>query len=269
MRQKLVGTFLGEQLLLLRSWRQLRGIPFGNPEKASAIANGILADRLIAALPDDSSRFLDIGAHIGSVLSAVHRKNKSVSVFAIEAEKDKAQSLISRFPYCTVLNFAVGEQDGVVTLHIFERSGYNTIVQETKGSSRSEQQVELRMLDTLFPEETFETIKIDIEGAELGALRGGANLIRRSRPIIMFESVGTGENSLGYSSAKMFKWLEENEFEIVCPDRLAHNAPSMTLSAFEDAHAYPQRAHNFFAVPIEKRSQVRDKARQILGVRAS
>lgn len=269
MRQKLVGTYLGEKLLGLRSWQQLRTIPFGNPEQASMIANGILADRLIAALPSDRSRFLDIGAHIGSVFSAVHRENKSVSITAIEAEKDKARSLAARFPYCKVLNFAVGEEDGTVTLNIVESSGYNSIVRERSDFVLAEQQVKLRMLDTLFPDEAFETIKIDIEGAELGALRGGASLIRRSRPTIMFESGGTGENSLGYSANKLFSWFVENEFDIVCPDRLAHDAPPMTLSAFVDAHAYPRHTHNFFAVPTEKRSEVRTKSRQILSIRAA
>ena len=269
MKQKLVGTYPGGLLLLLRSWQQLRSIPFGNPEKASVIANGILADRLIAALPVDHSRFLDIGAHIGSILSAVHRKNRSISIFAIEAEKGKARSLTSRFPHCQILNFAVGEQDGTVMLQISERSGYNTIVKGESDATFAEQQVELRMLDTLFAEEVFETIKIDIEGAELGALRGGAGLIERSRPTIMFESAGTGENSLGYSASKLFNWFVDNGFEIFTPDRLAHTAPPMTLPSFEDAHAYPQRTHNFFAVPVEKRSEVRTRARQILGIRAT
>ncbi len=268
MRRKLVGTYLGDKLLGLRSWQQLRTIPFANPEQASMIANGILADRLIAALPTDRSRFLDIGAHIGSVFSAVHRENQTVSITAIEAEKDKADALASRFPYCKVLNFAVGEEDGTATLNIVESSGYNSIIREVGGVILAEQQVTLRTLDTLFPDEVFETVKIDIEGAELGALRGGAGLIGRSRPTILFESVGTSENSLGYSASKLFDWFAENEFCIICPDRLAHDAPPLTLSAFLDAHAYPQRTHNFFAVPSEKRSEVRDRARQILGIRA-
>lgn len=269
MRQTLVGTYLGDKLHALRSWQQLRTIPFGNPEQASMIANGILADRLIAALPTDRSRFLDIGAHIGSVFSKVHRENKSVSITAIEAEKDKADSLASRFPYCKVLNFAVGEEDCTATLNIFESSGYNSIVREKSGVVLAEQQVQLRMIDTLFPDESFETIKIDIEGAELGALRGGVSLIQRSRPTILFESTGVGENSLGYSASKLFNWFVENEYNIVCPDRLAHNAPPMTLSGFLDAHAYPQHTHNFFAIPTEKRFEVRTKARQILGIRAT
>lgn len=267
MKERLVGTALGRRLLGLRSWYGLRTIPFRNPEQAAMIANDILADRLIAALPLDGSRFLDVGAHIGSIFSMVHQKNRSVSVTAIEAEENKAGNLTTRFPYCRVLNFAVGEEDGTATFNVMESSGYNTLVKESGRAVISQKEVQLRRLDTLFPDELFDTIKIDIEGAELGALLGGEALLDRSRPIIMFESAEVGENSLGYSAEKLFEWFSRKDFELVRPDRLAHNAPSLTLSAFLDAHAYPRYTHNFFAVPAERRDAIRGRARDILGIR--
>ncbi len=85
----------------------------------------------------------------------------------------------------------------------------------------------------------------------------------------MFESAKVGENSLGYSAKKLFDWFTKNDFDVICPDRLAHDAPPLTKSAFVDAHAYPRHTHNFFGVPAEKREVVRSKAREILGVRAT
>ena len=39
----------------------------------------------------------------------------------------------------------------------------------------------------------------------------------------------------------------------------------MSLEAFLDAHEYPMRTHNYFAVASERRTEIRDKARRILG----
>ena len=54
------------------------------------IANAILADTLITQLPLTDSVFLDIGAHLGSVFSAVHSNDPMVTIFAVEAEAAKA-----------------------------------------------------------------------------------------------------------------------------------------------------------------------------------
>ena len=54
---------------------------------------------------------------------------------------------------------------------------------------------------------------------------------------------------------------------IFVPDRLAHDAPPLTLEAFLDAHFYPFRTQNFFSVHRERRTEIRDKARNILGIR--
>jgi FkbM family methyltransferase len=46
----------------------------------------------------------------------------------------------------------------------------------------------LDYLDRLFPDELISFIKIDVEGHEEKVLRGGEQLILRSKPVIYFES---------------------------------------------------------------------------------
>jgi hypothetical protein len=123
------------------------------------------------------------------------------------------------------------------------------------------------MLDHLLQDAPLDYIKMDIEGAELGALRGGQTVLNRTRPTIMFESASAAENTLGYSAEQLWHWFDTAGFMVVTPDRLAHDAPPLSLETFLDAHAYPMRTHNYFAVPVEKRTVVRDRAREILGIR--
>lgn len=266
MRRHLVGTSLGQTLLRARSLLELRRIPFANPERAALTANAILADRLIVGLCEGKGIFLDIGAHIGSVFTAVHRTFPEVEILAIEADPEKASAISEKFPYCTVVQTAVGEVPGTATFYIHDsQSGYSSLA-NGQGATR-DMTVPIDTLDRLFPDISIDVAKIDIEGAELGALRGGVNLLGRSRPVVMFESAGIEENDLGYSPAGLWKFFDDHGFCILTPARLAHDAPALSLEVFLDAHHYPQQSINFFAVPAEKRIEVRDTARRILSVR--
>ena len=267
MRKRLVGTTAGRGLQQIARWHALRSLPLANPEQAAATANAILADQLITRLCPPGGTFLDIGAHIGSVFSAVHAATPSARIIAIEADPDKARSLRARFPYCALYECAVGEAEGeAVFYRSAGKSGYNSLMPQDS-HEQNKVKVQLRPLDALLPEAQPDVIKMDIEGAELGALKGGAGLIAQARPVIMFESMGEGENALGYSPDGLWDWLDALDYGICTPDRLAHDAPPLPREAFLDAHRYPFRTHNYFAVPSEKREATRDRARSILNVR--
>ncbi|NBB81736.1 MAG: FkbM family methyltransferase [Verrucomicrobia bacterium] len=73
-------------------------------------------------------------------------------------------------------------------------SGYNSLVQNEDGDVVP---IEVRVpaLDDLLPNVNADLIKIDIEGSELGALRGGEMLIKRSRPVIIIRGGPRNLNS--------------------------------------------------------------------------
>lgn len=266
MKEWLLTTPLAGSVLGLREWVALKSLPIANPEKAALVANGILADRLIARICTPGGTFLDIGAHLGSIIAAVRRHSEGVQIVAVEADAAKCASLERRFPDCLFFQCAVDETAGTSTFYSFpNRSGYNSLAaRDTEDAIKTT--VEVRTLDDLFPELTVDTIKIDIEGAELGALRGGAGMIARSRPTIMFESAGTERNALGYTPGDLHAWFTDNDFEIFLPDRVGHDSPPMDAATFLDAHFYPTRSVNFFAVPTERRIEIRDRARRVLGI---
>lgn len=261
LKEKLVGSVFSRSLLELSRLRTLHSVPARNPEQAGCVANDIIADRLIAGLCPPDGIFFDIGAHIGSIIAS---QPENVNVIAFEADPEKAAALKQRFPKCQIFEIALGETEGEAEFFINpEATGYNSLVKQKGGKTIN---VRVAPLDSLLTDVRADVIKIDIEGAELGALRGGEELIKRSRPIIMYESVGLEANSLGYAPDQIWQWFNERNFEICTPDRLAHTAPGFGLETFLDAHAYPFRTHNYFAIPHEKRSEIRDRARKLLGV---
>lgn len=266
LKSRLVGTGLGRALLNYSHGKSLRDLKAHNPESASSTANAVIADRLIANLTPQGGAFLDVGAHIGSILSSVRHAVPTATIYAVEADPDKAAALKPKYPYCTFFDVALGEGEGQIEFYRNPNAtGFNSIAPSDKPGVEKIV-VPVGRLDDLLPDETIDVIKMDIEGAELGALRGAEALIARSRPTVMFESVRPDTNALGYSPAMLWEWFDAHGYHVVVPDRVAHTAPPLTLEAFLDAHHYPFRSKDYFAIPSEKRDAVRERARAILGV---
>lgn len=267
MKRKLVGTAVGRALLRLSHFSALKMIPLSNPENAAVIANDIIADLLVANICPKGGTFVDVGAHIGSVFSTVHHADTSVRIIAFEADPVKARALAARFPYCTLHPFAVGEISEDTTFYLDPAaSGYNSLIKH-HSARQVEISVTVKRLDDILAGQPADVIKIDIEGAELGALRGGQTLIAAQKPVIMFESTRDGPNTLGYSPQLVWEWFQTMEYEVFTPDRVAHDAPALSLSTFLDGHLCPMRTHNYFAIHKDKRTAVRDRARAVLNVR--
>lgn len=156
----------------------------------------------------------------------------------------------------------MGEEEGEATFFLMPgASGYNSLV---PSDDRVPVKVRVAAIDDLIPDVEVDLIKIDVEGAELGALRGASKTIARTNPTVMFECIMPKENALGYSADQLWDFFHERDYEIFAPNRLAHFAAPMGKDAFCNAQEYPFLSHNYFAVHPTKRAEVRDTARRIL-----
>ena len=238
-----------------------------NPEKAGIEANNIIAELLISQLCPRGGTFVDIGAQYGAVFANALRNDPSLNVIAFEADAAKAEVLRQVHTGVLIFNVAAGETRGHADFHINSKaSGFNSLV-PSQGAHITRTQVRVVRLDDVIEDSDPDLIKIDVEGAELGVLRGAQELISRTRPTIMFECVLRGTNGLGYSAQALWTWLDERGYSVFTPNRVAHDAPPMSLDAFMDAQQYPFASHNYFAIPVEQRIPIRDRARVILGIR--
>lgn len=248
---------------------RLSGIQGRNPEKAGLEANDFITELLLGELCPQGGTFIDIGAQYGAVFAKALRHDPTLNVIAFEADAAKAEVLRKVHTGVLIFSVAAGEHDGKADFHLnLKSSGFNSLV-PVEGDSIRRTQVRVVRLDDVIDDATPDLIKIDVEGAELGVLRGARDLIKRNRPTIVFECILRGTNALGYSARDLWSWLDSQGYSVFAPNRVAHNAPPMTLEAFLDAQQYPFTSHNYFAVPVEQRFVIRDRARDILGVRAA
>lgn len=257
LKQMLVGTSAGRAAMALRDTYRLWQAPrveFGT------VVNDQIATRLAVGLCPSTGTFVDIGAHIGSVISDVHFRHPHVHIVAFEAIPEKAEALRRKFPSIEVHNFALWDSEGEASFFIdAQESGCSSLAR--RNSAAREIRVLTRRLDTVMVERAVDVVKLDVEGAELGVLRGATGLLAHSRPIVMFES-GPGV-SFDFTKEAMFEFFADHEYALYAPNRLAHTGGRMTLDAFLDSHEYPRRTTNYFALPTERDVEIRETARSL------
>lgn len=259
MRQMLIGSILEPSAFAIRDHLELAKTRWLQPLQFVDVYNNQLARRLLLAITDPNELFLDIGAHIGSVTSAALRRG--ARVIAFEAIPEKAAKLAEKFPQARVKCVALGEREGQVTFNIDTKASGNSSLAALPNDSL-QITVKMMRLDDVLLDESADVIKLDVEGAELGVLRGAGAAIGRSQPTIMFES--GPDDRLGYTKPRLWTWLNDHAYEVFCPDRVAHEGASMSLDVFVDSHSYPRRTTNYFAIHPRRLRAVRQRARAYL-----
>ncbi len=264
MKQYLAGTSLGQRLVMWRLRVDLVHDALHGTELTGMLANNLATEKLRNALCQDGMIFVDVGCHIGSVINGVRLNSKPSRIIAVEAIPEKARALEHRFPDAEIHCCAVGPEEGEVEFSIPDaESGYASL----DPALRSRKDVRLikvpmRRLDDILPHHNIDVMKIDIEGAELGALLGAEQVVSTSRPTIIFESAP--EVMQPYTKEAMFAWFAGQGYGLLMPDRVAHTGAPADLSVFLDAHSYPRRTNDWFAIPKERVEEIRERARRIL-----
>jgi FkbM family methyltransferase len=224
------------------------------------LLNDALARRILIRLCQPGQTFIDVGAHIGSVIADVQRYSPSAKIVAVEAISDKAKDLRRKFPSVEIHCCALGETEGTSSFFIADQSGYSSLA----NVGGKEITVRTMPLDAVITASDVNVIKIDVEGAELGVLIGAEQTIARCRPTIMFES--GPQEVLGYTKERMFDWLDERDYRLFVPNRLPERdgGPGLNKGAWLDCHFYPWPTLNYFAVPAERLATVRERARSLV-----
>jgi len=265
-RSVLVGKRSGALAQRLREHAELLTTALRSPENLGTFGNDLIARTLLERLCQPGGVFLDVGAHIGSVIDGVRRYSKPAKVIAVEAIPAKVTALRAKFPDVEIHGCAVGDADGELPFFIDPaHSGYSSLFQREGAAARLQEiVVPIRRLDDLLGTESPDVVKIDVEGAELAVLRGAAAVIRRARPTIMFES---GPEEMGdFTKAAMWEWLDAAGYAVLIPNRVAHQDPGLSREGFLEAHLYPFRTTNYFAVARDRRDEIMLRARDILGL---
>jgi len=206
-------------------------------------------DLILKSVLKTDSCAADVGAHIGSFLEAVLRLAPQGTHYAFEASPSKAEWLRRRFPEAKVFPVAISSAVGTATFYEdVQNPGFSSLISDpSSGKSVNSYQVETRTLDDLLSDATrLDLLKLDIEGAELDALRGAAALIARFSPALIFEC-GTEYQR---SRLGLFEFITEAlGYEIYGFTDFLYEKGPLTFDEFRKFGLYPFRGFNFVALP--------------------
>lgn len=155
---------------------------------------------------------VDVGAFEGSMLRHMLRFAPDARHYASEPIPRLCQRLRERFPGCEVVNAALGETRGTATFHeAVETPAMSGLRRRTDLPAETvvrEIPVQVETLDHAIPPgAAVAFLKIDVEGGELGVLRGGRDTIRRCRPVIVFECGLGGADSYGSRPEDLYDFV--------------------------------------------------------------
>lgn len=172
-----------------------------NARLIKAIFKCKIGNKLLVDLINDKSLVIDIGSHGGSWAFFLSKLVKQGQVICFEALPVYADALkkvifISSTKNVLVHNYAVSHKSESVFITWLDTKK-NRLTGMTRISTKTDQSYQkLKVngisLDKFFLNSSIDNkhisfIKMDIEGAELFALKGGINTINKHKPIILME----------------------------------------------------------------------------------
>jgi FkbM family methyltransferase len=145
---------------------------------------------LLVRLLPPGGVFLDVGAHVGLYTLAL--AGKASRVVAVEPNPDAAAQLRANLALNDITNVDVLEAaawDGAAPLNLSnpqpptgEISGWMRTLPAEDG------QIWGQRLDVALDLDRLDLVKVDVEGADLHALRGMSGLLHEHRPVLFVES---------------------------------------------------------------------------------
>lgn len=238
---------------------------------------------------DPQHCFVDVGANEGyyTLVAAQHLRRRCVEnggkVFAFEPHPfafDRLRKNISLngLDNVVAVNAAVGDYLGQTTLHASDQEVALSSIRPVQDALDHPFTVDILTLDGFFgldedielpqmaasgPREAAASarvsmIKMDIQGAELLALRGARRLLERDRPILILEEWPAGYQRFGYSVEALKTYLGELEygFFTLRMGRLRWSVMSPADQRLPDCSFREEDYVNLLCVPREKGASI-------------
>lgn len=164
------------------------------------------------------SNTVDVGAYRGMVIRQACELAPSGTHFAFEPlprEFGRLKCEFGKKEGVKLFEAALAETGGEADFHILEESpGFSGLRVRRYPPGLAppvKRRVMTATLDSIVPEGLkIDFVKIDVEGGEIGVLRGGIRTLRRSRPIVIFEHGVEAALEYGKHSQEIWEILHES-----------------------------------------------------------
>jgi FkbM family methyltransferase len=165
------------------------------------------------ALRRDSNA-IDVGANEGATLATIVRVAPGGRHIAYEPIPGLHGQLVAAFPDVDVRRAALSDVTGEAEFaHVVGAEAYSGLRERADVPAHADAveriQVRTERLDDVLEDGYVPAlIKVDVEGAELQALRGAAQTLERHRPFVLFEHGAGGADLYGTRPTELFDLLD-------------------------------------------------------------
>lgn len=167
---------------------------------------------LIPRLLNPNDVVVDVGAHIG--VYALLAAKYAARVIAFEPSPNICHYMEHNLALnprlaerITLHRLALSDHEGNAVLYCSDTDPGTTSLRPPSFTQSRAISVPITKLDNFLGATKVNFLKIDIEGAELDALRGGQNLLKSSQPLILCELYEPPQRRFGRSVTDLVTWL--------------------------------------------------------------
>jgi FkbM family methyltransferase len=183
------------------------------------ITKNIEYDRLTAKIIKDNlntnSNCIDVGSHKGEILELMLKYAPNGKHYAFETIPYLFTELQKKYANnAEVFSCALSDNEGESSFQLVKNapaySGIKKRRYDISNPDIEEINIEKRKLDKIIsPEKKIDLIKIDVEGGEFDVLKGARQLLKRDKPIIVFECGKGASDFYGTDPKDLFYFLKK------------------------------------------------------------
>lgn len=182
-----------------------------------------LTDEILKSNLRESSNCIDVGCHKGEVLDSILKYAPNGTHFAFEPIPSMFNDLKSRYKKnsnVNIFNLALSSSNGVSKfIFVRDNPAYSGLKKRKYKSTKPDLEeitVQKQMLDHVIDLDIkIDFIKIDVEGAEFDVLKGGKELLKKHKPLVLFEFGLGASDYYDTSPSSLYEFFDSLNYEII------------------------------------------------------
>ncbi|RYY38354.1 MAG: FkbM family methyltransferase [Chitinophagaceae bacterium] len=199
------------------------------------------------------SNCVDVGTHRGEILELMRRQSPRGHHFGFEPLPPLFAKLRQRYGTehsVHIFPYALSDHAGNASFNwVTTNPAYSGLQKRSYDRPNEEEQsitVETRKLDDVLQSYGLPVhlLKIDVEGGELGVLRGALQTLRRYRPVVIFEFGIGGSDIYGSTPELLWEFFSGLGYKISLMRRFLDEEPAFSFE--ELAEQYHQKKNYYF-----------------------
>ena len=200
-----------------------------------------------------NSNCIDIGCHVGEVLDIIRLNAPNGQHFAFEPLPHLFKNLKEKYKHttCIISDIALSNTTGITTFnYVISNPAYSGL-KKRKYDRPDERdttiEVKTEKLDNIIPENLkIDFIKIDVEGGEYAVLAGAQSVLKKNKPVVIFEFGASAWEIYKSTPANLFDLLTDCGMKISLMEHFLKNKPAFSLQEFEN-QCYSEKNYYFVA----------------------